>query len=414
MRVKNTKIARPLTILFLLIVLLPLGVMALEIEIAPDTLEVITENSQETTPVMTQDSIPIGNADISSIAINHQLAYEDIRAAQQDSEVINMRVLSMPKIREASSSIRDEQVLLNIQQYIRQMKSSDEAGNAMNQEMRRLPSAALKQTSCRSARTEYTAETAFDCTEGIKKLDNKETPLYASRGKDYAAIEVTFKIPKQNNKAILRIVQDIQFPTQQDVVVYYRDQKNTNNNWRMLCYGLKSGANYCDATPAVQSRKAEFRIEGYSREGPAVWSVNSISLFQSSTSQQDLSMPPAGPAPPLGQTLPCSFPDGCTIPSTTQPPPTILSSDYPLSKIPKTPTTTTSSPRLPFPSLPGSAEGAETPLFEENQSPSPITGAAIARLLRENSVGLGLLLLFIAAVGTLAYRASHSKRTTRK
>ncbi len=381
-----------------------------------------SQASQDTGNTAISDS---GNID-EAIQLNTAVrgGADKTREGRKAREILNIRVNTPPQVKvikiHPTKYAGSEPLVI-------ETKGSEEKQVIINAQ--KVTTEALKETQCQYARTENLPSATFDCTEGIAYLDNKETPLVAGHGKDHASIETTFEIPELHKKTVLRLVHDTKFPTQQDASVYYLDQQT--DTWKLACHSLKEGTNYCDVTPAAKAKKATFKVEGYSREGTALWSVNSISVFQAEEAEQNIPSLPANPGA-ANVIIPISSPfcrgqvcNGILVPQspcvgtacTSSPPspvpPTVtLAVGSPLAKTPAQPRTAVSTSSNP--EQQSTQTESTFPASQQNQpEPAPVTGAAIGNFLTKNKAGLGLLLLFLIVVGTMAYRSSRARRRLR-
>jgi len=141
---------------------------------------------------------------------------------------------------------------------------------------------------CNSVRTEVYEKAVFDCSEGVTKLDNKETTLFTDRQGDYAYIESIIPV-EEAPRHILRVVQGVEFPTQQTTSVYAKEDEA----WKHVCnikgIGREPTVSTCDVTGFANEGAVEIRIENYAREGEARWSVNSVEILRKGT--PDLATP---------------------------------------------------------------------------------------------------------------------------
>lgn len=329
---------------------------------------------------------------------------------------LEAKVIDVKDAHEGRKARERLEMQINAPKIVKKIKMTDVKKEPLPEETQQVPSTSLETTTCHVAQSEYAPASTFDCSEGIARNDDKETSLRADRGKKYAYIETSFDIPEQETKTMLRVVHDAEFPTQQDISIYYRDPET--QTWKLACHNMKEGTQYCDVTSATQTKKAEFRIEAYAREGKSQWSVNNIALLQEKNADikgtdehediglLSINVLTAQPAQPQ------CHPSFCP-PTTPEPSPgaptTTLARGTPLAKSPPQSTPAISFSGNPIPS--STANDIIIPEGQENPSePSPITAAAVGNTLTNNKAGLGLLLLFMVIVGTMAYRARSKRR----
>ncbi|MEK6839745.1 MAG: hypothetical protein AABX72_02290 [Nanoarchaeota archaeon] len=325
---------------------------------------------------------------------------------------LEVKVADVKDVHEGRKARERLEMQINAPTIIKKIKMTAVKKETLPEQTTKISSTSLETTTCHVAQSEYAPARTFDCSEGIAMNDDKETSLRADRGKKYAYLETSFDIPEQETKTTLRVVHDAEFPTQQDISIYYRDPET--KTWKLACHNLKEGTQYCDVTPAAQAKKAEFRIEAYAREGKSQWSVNNVALLQEK--QEDVEEPIGLLSINLltaSPTVPQCYPSFCPPTTPTEPTPgeiiTTLARGTPLAKSPPQSTPSISFSGNPIPS--STANDVIIPEVQENPSePSPITAAAVGNVLSNNKAGVGLLLLFMVIVGTMAYRARSKKR----
>ena len=145
------------------------------------------------------------------------------------------------------------------------------------------PPIAPTEAICTSGRSDVLLKESEDCGESLQSSE-ESTNVYAGRGKNHASIEVT--LPVDNVKApVVELIHEAEYPKQQEVSIYlFNEEKKV---WEGVCHNLKSGKSECSLGNKVKGKEhIKIRAEGYSREGPGVWSVDHIRIKETAPPEQ--------------------------------------------------------------------------------------------------------------------------------
>ena len=397
----------PLVAAMLLLTMLPFAVAQL---MAPLEETPVEEVSTETAEAV----------DIFSIAEIEPLPAQSITvrlpSPPKESEVLNMKIRALPTV----SQVQVTNLMLpSIRVSAGNTLSEQSASPSIIVRSKRMETARINDARCSYEQTKYVLATQFDCAEGIKHLDVKETPLYTSQYRP-AVIETTFNTEKKPD--VLRIVSSAEFPQSQSTAVYYRI--DNTGAWKLLApisMEKEPVATYIPLDKLPDGKKLAIRMESYlnkgtvnARDGSALVAINSIEVLDAQ--DQPGSTPGSTPTTPPPTTQPCtSSPDGC--PPGDDTPAFTLARGSPLPKA-SAPPVNSPTPETEVTAETGQQsnenEGAPEVLEDTREGPTPIAGAAIARFLRENRAGVGLLLLIVAIVGTMLYQRSKGARKQRR
>jgi len=364
---------------------------------------------------------------------------EKQRTAKKDREVRTLKRKTLPKISLVNivTNNKVERSRLPSAKIVREVAGVDE--------IRKMTVKNPSKAQCYSARTPDVWESLFSCDEGVMLVDDKETPLYTGRGKDYAFVDTTFDVNQDSSNHVLRLVHSAEFPRQQSFSVYYFD----DDRWKLLCSNLKANrdasVSLCDASSVARGKDdLRIRVESYAREGTSIWSVNSLNMVNIGNAPvENFPFEPRDPNGDDGNDSPLvksrdfeikdeegddgakkpreephsdegNYVDGDDDEGDGDTPPGDVSNGNII--LPTLNTIGSAPANVLNSDLFNPSEGEITPevLGEEGvtltDEPLGITGAAVAQFLNENKAGLGLLLLGVVVSGFFIIRTQRRKR----